>query len=99
MVRLAAFVLLATTLTLWLRPAGAQDALGGALWGAGTGALVGGIATGRADGAVAGAIIGGTAGAIIGAQAERRRGYYWWHGDCYRRVRNGYTRVSRRFCY
>ena len=40
--------------------------------------------TGRPGGAAAGALIGGATGAMIGAEAERRRGgYYWWHGRCY----------------
>jgi uncharacterized protein YcfJ len=99
MIRLAAIAVSAAVLILPAPPAPAQDAFGGALMGAGTGALVGGIATGRGSGAVVGAIVGGTAGAIIGSQSERRRGYYWWHGDCYRRVRSGFARVSRRYCY
>ena len=43
-------------------------------------------------------MIGGVAGAAIGNEAERRRGYYWYQGGCYRRVQGGYTQVSRRYC-
>jgi len=94
-----AVVVVTATLIVPMRQVSAQDAIGGALWGAGVGALSGGIATGRAGGAIEGAIVGGTAGAIIGAQPERRPGYYWLDNVCYRRVRGGYARVSRRYCY
>lgn len=78
----------------------AQDALGGAIGGAIVGGAIGGAATGRAGGAAVGAIIGGATGAAIGAEAERRRGgYYWWHDGCYRRYHDGYVRVKRGYCY
>ena len=89
-------------LALWLAmpaPAVAQDAIGGAFLGAATGSFIGGVATGRPGGIIAGAIVGGTAGAIVGSQVERRRGYVWRQGDCYRSVRGGYVQVSRRWCY
>lgn len=92
-------VLLSLALMMPAQPTAAQDPLTGGLLGAGAGAIIGGAATGRAGGAVAGAIIGGAAGAIIGSEAERRRGHYWWHGDCYRAVRGGYVMVHRRYCY
>jgi uncharacterized membrane protein len=86
-------------------PAGrtsAQDStLGGALLGGAAGAIIGGAATGKAGGAVAGGIIGAAAGAMLGSQLEpRRRGYYWYHGRCYRRGGDGnYYPTSRRHCY
>ena len=83
--------------------AAAQDALGGALIGGAIGGIVGGAATGRAGGAVAGDIIGGTAGAIIGAESERRRGGYYWHGGhgrCYvRHPSGGWVAVRRHHCH
>jgi hypothetical protein len=48
---------------------------------------------------ITGAIVGGTAGVILGSEAERRSGYHWRDGDCFRRVPEGYVRVSRRYCY
>jgi hypothetical protein len=89
-----------TAATMPLR-AGAQDALGGAIGGAIIGGAIGGAATGRAGGAAVGAVIGGATGAAIGAEAERRRGgYYWWHDGCYRRYPDGgYVRVKRGYCY
>jgi hypothetical protein len=37
---------------------------------------------------------------MIGSQAERRRGYYWWHGRCYYRYPGGdYTLVQPGYCY
>lgn len=80
-------------------PAAAQDALGGALLGGAAGALIGGAATGRAGGALVGGLIGGATGAMIGAQAERRRGMYWYQGRCYQRVAGGYQPIPRRYCY
>jgi hypothetical protein len=38
------------------------------------------------------------AGAAIGAEAERRRGYYWHRGACYQRVQGGYVQVNPRRC-
>ncbi len=80
-------------------PAAAQDALGGALLGGAAGALIGGAATGRAGGALVGGLIGGATGAMFGAQAERRRGMYWYQGRCYQRVAGGYQPIPRRYCY
>jgi uncharacterized protein YcfJ len=96
---IGASALLAMAFAVPLPQAAAQDAVGGAILGAGAGAFIGGLATGRPDGTIAGAIVGGTAGAILGSDAEKRRGYYWWQGDCYRRVARGYVQVSRRYCY
>lgn len=96
---IGASVLLALAAAMPTEHAAAQDALGGAIIGAGTGAFIGGMATGRPSGTIAGAIVGGTAGAILGSETERRRGYYWRNGDCFRRVRDGYLQVSRRYCY
>jgi len=77
-----------------------QEAIGGAVGGAILGGLIGGAVTGRAGGAVAGALVGGTTGAIIGAQAERRHGYYWWRGNCYYQYPSGeYAIVGSRYCY
>ena len=80
--------------------AAAQDILGGAIVGGVLGGVVGGAVTGRPGGAVAGAIIGGTTGAIIAAEAQRRRGgYYWYQGGCYWRYPDGqFVRVSRANC-
>jgi uncharacterized protein YcfJ len=81
-------------------PAAAQDTLGGAIGGAILGGVIGGAVTGRAGGAAAGALIGGTTGALIGAEADRRRGgYYWWHGRCYVQYPSGeYALVQRGYC-
>src|SRR5207244_128609 len=69
----------------------AQDPLSGAIGGAILGGAIGGAVTGRAGGAAAGALIGGATGAMIGAEAQRRRGgYYWWHDRCYVRYPNGH---------
>ena len=93
--------LLALTAATMPSPAVAQDALGGAIGGAIIGGAIGGAATGGAGGAAVGAVIGGATGAAIGAEAERRRGgYYWWHDGCYRRYPDGgYVRVNRGNCY
>jgi len=47
-----------------------------------------------------GAILGGATGAIIGAEAQRRRGgYYWWRQGCYvERSDGAFVRVSSRYC-
>src|SRR6266508_331432 len=83
----AAFLARAGT---WPTPQGkAQETLGGAIGGAILGGAIGGAVTGRAGGAAAGALIGGATGAMIGAQAERRRGYYFWQGRCYYRYPTG----------
>jgi outer membrane protein with glycine zipper len=93
----AALLTLATVLPV--QEAAAQDPFS-VLGGAAAGAVIGGAATGRAGGAAVGAIIGGATGAIISAEAERRRGgYYWWHGDCYVQTQGGWGRVPRRYCY
>ncbi len=75
------------------------DAVGGAVGGAILGGILGGVVSGRPGGAIAGALIGGTTGAMIGAEAERRRGYYWWHGGCYYRYPSGeYAAVAVNYC-
>ena len=94
---IGAVALLALTAAI-PQPAAAQDALSGAIVGGALGGIIGGAATGRGGGALAGAIIGGATGAMLGAEAERRRGYYWWHGGCYRRVQGGYARMDPRYC-
>jgi hypothetical protein len=96
-----AVALLALATALPVHDAAAQDAVGGAIGGAIIGGVIGGAATGRAGGAAAGAIIGGALGATIGAEAERRRGgYYWWHDGCYYQYPNGEWRhVPRRYCW
>jgi hypothetical protein len=86
----------------WAPGASAQDnILGGALLGGAAGAIIGGAATGRAGGAIAGGVIGAAAGAAIASQFEARGGgYYWYHGRCWRRWRDGsYHRVRRYHCY
>ena len=77
----------------------AHDPVGGAIIGAGTGGYIGGMSSGRIEGAFFGAISGGTAGTIYGSDVEKRRGYSWRNGDCYRHVRGGYVRVTKRLCY
>ncbi len=96
---IAAAALVSLAAIMPAHEAAAQDPLTGAILGGAAGAIIGGAATGRAGGALVGGIIGGTAGAMIGAEGQRRRSYYWWHGDCYRRVPGGYQPVPRRFCY
>ncbi len=94
----AAFLALAATLPV--PQANAQETLGGAIGGAILGGAIGGAITGRAGGAAAGALIGGATGAMIGAQAERRRGYYWWQQRCYYRYPSGeYMLVQPDYCY
>jgi hypothetical protein len=80
-------------------PPGPSSAVGGAIGGALLGGVIGGAVTGRAGGAAVGALIGGTTGAAIGAEAERRRGYYWWRGGCYYRYPSGeYAVVAPGYC-
>jgi len=82
-----------------MQPAQAQNnTVGGAILGGVVGGVIGGAATGRAEGAIVGAVIGGVAGAAIGNEADRRGRYYWYRGDCYRKVQGGYARVSPRYC-
>ncbi|HEX4408611.1 MAG TPA: hypothetical protein VH206_07555 [Xanthobacteraceae bacterium] len=86
----------------------AQDALaqnpnnviGGAIVGGAVGGILGGAIGRGAGGAVAGAVIGATAGAAIAAEAERRKGgYYWWHSGCYYRYPNGsWLQVQPGYC-
>ena len=49
--------------------------------------------------AAANAFDGLQLGAMIGAQAERRRGMYWYQGRCYQRVAGGYQPIPRRYCH
>ena len=93
------FALLALVGAVPVEPAAAQESVGGAIIGMGAGAFIGGMVTGRPLGVITGAIVGGTAGVILGSEAERRSGYHWRDGDCFRRVPEGYVRVSRRYCY
>lgn len=80
-------------------PPPGQEAVGGAVGGALLGGLLGGALTGRPGGAIAGALVGGTTGAMIGADAERRHGYWWWHGACYYRYPSGeYAPVAPNYC-
>jgi hypothetical protein len=98
---LISIVALACALLVPFASASAQNnTVGGALIGGGLGAIIGGASTGEAGGAVAGGIIGAAAGAMIGSQMEpRRHGYYHYHGDCWRRWRDGsYHRVHGRYC-
>src|SRR5262245_955524 len=88
---IGAAALLSLALTMPAQQAAAQDPFS-VLGGAAAGAIIGGAA--------AGAIIGGATGAILSAEAERRRGgYYWWNDGCYVRAQGGWVRVSRRYCY
>jgi hypothetical protein len=97
---IAAWALLVLALAMLAQPASAQDnVVGGAILGGAAGAIIGGAATGRAAGAAIGAAIGASTGAIIAAEAERRRGYYWWRNACYRQDPYGnWYRVARRNC-
>jgi len=96
---IGAAALLGWATAMPVQPAAAQDPAS-VLGGAAAGAAIGGAATGRAGGAIAGAVIGGATGALISTEAQRRgAGYYWWHDDCYTRVRDGWMRVPRRYCY
>ena len=102
MIRKIGFVaVLAFSAATFPSPAPAQETLGGAIGGAIIGGAIGGAATGRASGAAVGAVIGGATGAVIGAEAERRRGgYYWWRDGCYARYPDGgYVRVRTGYCY
>jgi outer membrane lipoprotein SlyB len=94
-----AFLTLAALLPV--QQASAQNnVLGGAIVGGAVGGIIGGAVGRGAGGAVAGAVIGATAGAAIAAEAERRRGgYYWWHGGCYYRYQNGsWLQVQPGYC-
>jgi hypothetical protein len=96
------FVVFALLTAMPAPQAVAQDnVLGGALLGGAAGAIIGGAATGKAGGAVAGGVIGAAAGAVLGSQLEPRRGgYYWYHGRCYRRHRDGnYYPTRHDYCY
>jgi outer membrane lipoprotein SlyB len=98
---ITALAVLALLLAMPMRQAAAQNnTLGGAIIGGGIGAAIGGAATGKAGGALAGGIIGAAAGAMLGSQLEpRRRGYYWYHGRCYRLHRDGnYYPTRRHYC-
>ena len=97
---IAITMLLLGLATGWPATAGAQEALGGAIGGAILGGVLGGAVTGRPGGAAAGALVGGATGAMIGAEAERRRGgYYWWHGRCYFQYPSGeYALTQRGYC-
>ena len=98
---IGAGALLALTAAMPVQQASAQDVIGGAIVGGAVGGLVGGAVTGgRGAGIAAGVAIGATTGALIGAEAQRRRGgYYWWKGRCYVRDAYGtYYRVGQRYC-
>ena len=81
------------------RAAAQEGLIGGAIFGGAAGAIIGGAAGGR-GGAATGALIGAATGAALGAQMEQRRtGYYWYNGRCWRRdARANYHLVSRGFC-
>jgi hypothetical protein len=96
---IAALALLALALLAPRQQAAAEDRIGEAIFGATAGALIGGLETGRPSGAIFGAFTGASAGAIIGGYPERRPGYFWWHGDCYRTVPGGYQLAPKRMCY
>jgi outer membrane lipoprotein SlyB len=99
--RVAAGGFLALAALMPAQPASAQNnVLGGAIVGGAVGGIVGGAVGRGAGGAVVGAVIGATAGAAIAAEAERRKGgYYWWHGGCYYRYPNGsYLHVQPGYC-
>jgi uncharacterized protein YcfJ len=101
MTRIVGALALILLLAVPAKQAAAQDnTIGGALLGGAAGAIIGGAATGKAGGAVAGGIIGAAAGAAIGSQFEPRHGgYYWYHGRCWRRWRDGsYHGVHHRYC-
>ena len=87
------------TLALTTQQAAAQDPLGGAILGGAAGAIVGG-AVGGGRGAAIGAGVGAATGAIIAAEAQQRRGgYYYWHSGCYvQRPDGAWVRVSMRHC-
>jgi hypothetical protein len=97
---IGAVLLLAFATAIPVQEAPAQGALEGAIVGGAIGGIVGGAATGKGSGIAAGVAIGAVTGALIGAEAERRRGgYYWWKGDCYYKDRAGnWYRVSRSKC-
>ena len=44
------------------------------------------------------ATVGGADAAAIDKGAERIRGFYYYRGDCFRKVGGGFTRVSSRSC-
>ena len=91
----AAAALLTFVAAVPVDQAAAQDPFS-VLGGAAAGAVIGGAVTGRAGGAAAGAIVGGATGGILSAEAERRRGgYYWWLDGCYVRVQGGCRRCGR----
>jgi hypothetical protein len=94
-----AALLLALAAAAPVQEASAQDIIGGAIVGGAIGGAVGGAVTGRGSGVAAGVAIGAATGALIAAEAQRRRGYYWWRGNCYYRNKAGqYYRVARRKC-
>lgn len=93
--------LLALAVAIPVHQAPAQNnTLGGAIVGGAIGGVIGGAATGKGSGVAIGVAIGAATGALIGAEADRRRGgYYWWKGDCYYKDRSGnWYRVSRSKC-
>lgn len=97
---IAAALLLALAAAAPVQEASAQDVIGGAIVGGALGGAIGGAVTGRGAGVAVGAAIGATTGALIAAEAQRRRGHYWWKGNCYYRNRHGeYFRVARKKCF
>jgi hypothetical protein len=95
---LAAASLLAVAFVMPVQDAAAQEPLIGGILGGAAGAIIGGAAGGR-RGAAVGAIIGGATGAIIGAEAQRRRGnYYYWRNGCYVRHPAGWMAVDPGYC-
>ena len=96
---LTAITLVTLAMVVPAQQAAAQDPLGGAILGGAAGAIVGG-AVGGGRGAAIGAGVGAATGAIIAAEAQQRRGgYYYWHSGCYVQRPDGvWVRVSMRYC-
>jgi len=93
-------LLLSLAALLPAEPAAAQDPIAGAIVGGAVGGILGAAIGHGAGGAVAGAVIGAAAGATIAAEAQQRRGgYYWWHDGCYYRYPNGsWLQVAPGYC-
>jgi outer membrane lipoprotein SlyB len=91
---------LALAALLPAQQASAQDPVGGAIVGGAIGGILGGaVGRGNPGGIIAGAVIGAATGAAIASEAQRRNGYYWWHGGCYYRYPNGsWAQVYPNYC-
>lgn len=97
---IAVGIVLASAVLSTGQRAAAQDPVAGAIVGGALGGIIGGAVGHGAGGAFAGAAIGATTGAVIAAEAQRRRGgYYWWHSGCYYRYPNGsWVQVAPGYC-